>query len=66
MLLRRRGRAGLDRGACQCAVGHCQRLRQSEEAQDRTIILPLFPQMSFEQQDQVVAALHHAVCVKEP
>ena len=48
-------------GNCPCAVGRCQRLRHSEEAQDRTIVLPLFPQMSFEQQDQIVAALHHAL-----
>ncbi len=54
---------GIGPVACQCAAGCCQRLRQSEEAQDRTMILPLFPQMSFEQQNQVVAALHHALCV---
>jgi len=48
-------------GDCPCAIGRCQRLKHSEEAQDRTIILPLFPQMSFEQQDQVVAALRGAL-----
>lgn len=52
---------GIGPGDCRCAVGHCQRLRHSEEAQDRTIILPLFPQMSFEQQDRVMAALQHAL-----
>ncbi len=52
---------GVGSGDCQCAVGHCQRLRRSEDAQDRTIILPLFPQMSSEQQDRVVAALHDAL-----
>lgn len=52
---------GVGSGDCQCAVGRCQRLRRSEDAQDRTIILPLFPQMSFEQQDRVVAALHDAL-----
>ena len=46
---------------CECAAGCCQRLRHSEEAQDRAVILPLFPQMSFEQQDQVIAALRGAV-----
>ena len=46
---------------CECAAGCCQRLRYSEEAQDRAIILPLFPQMNFEQQDQVVMALCHAL-----
>ena len=33
------------------------RLVESEQAQDRTIVLPLFPQMSDEQQDRVVDAL---------
>ncbi|MBK8185470.1 MAG: DegT/DnrJ/EryC1/StrS family aminotransferase [Candidatus Competibacteraceae bacterium] len=46
---------------CQCAVGHCQHLRRSEQAQDRTILLPLFPQMGIEEQDQVVSALHRAI-----
>jgi perosamine synthetase len=52
---------GIGPEGCECAAGCCQRLRQSEDAQDRTIILPLFPQMSFEQQDQVVAALRSAL-----
>lgn len=52
---------GVVPGSCECAAGCCQRLRHSEEAQDRTLILPLFPQMSFEQQDQVVAALRIAL-----
>jgi dTDP-4-amino-4,6-dideoxygalactose transaminase len=52
---------GIEPGSCECAPGSCQRLRQSEDAQDRTLILPLFPQMSFEQQDQVIAALRGAL-----
>lgn len=48
-------------GGCDCVPGHCRRLRYSEEAQDRTIIMPLFPQMTFEQQDHVVATLSKAV-----
>ncbi len=52
---------GIGPADCVCATGHCQRLRHSEEAQDQTIILPLFPQMSIEQQDQVVAALSRAL-----
>jgi len=52
---------GIGPETCPCAAGRCQRLPHSEEAQDRTIILPLFPQMSFAQQDQVVAALHRAL-----
>ena len=46
---------------CACTAGFCQRLRHSQEAQDHTIILPLFPQMSLEQQDYVVKALHDAL-----
>ena len=46
---------------CACTPGCCQRLRHSEEAQDHTIILPLFPQMSLEQQEFVVKALRDAL-----
>jgi dTDP-4-amino-4,6-dideoxygalactose transaminase len=46
-----------------CTAGFCQCLRHSEEAQDHTIILPLFPQMSLEQQEYVVKALHDALQV---
>jgi len=45
---------------CGCAPS-CERLRESEAAQDGTILIPLFPQMTFEQQDQVAAALRAAV-----
>jgi perosamine synthetase len=47
---------------CNCAAGYCEKLRHSQEAQDQTIILPLFPQMSIEQQDHVVKALDGALC----
>jgi perosamine synthetase len=53
------GRAG--GGACSTESCHC--LKHSQEAQDRTMILPLYPQMSLEQQDYVVKALHDALCV---
>jgi dTDP-4-amino-4,6-dideoxygalactose transaminase len=46
---------------CGCPPGSCERLRESEAAQDRTILVPLFPQMTFEQQDRVAAALRAAV-----
>ena len=46
---------------CDCPANSCQRLRHSEEAQDRVIILPLFPQMSFNQQDSVIMALLSAL-----
>ncbi|MDD5580539.1 MAG: DegT/DnrJ/EryC1/StrS family aminotransferase [Methylobacter sp.] len=50
-------------GGCACTAASCHCLRHSEEAQDHTIILPLFPQMSFEQQDQVVKSLQDALRV---
>jgi dTDP-4-amino-4,6-dideoxygalactose transaminase len=46
---------------CDCGVGMCRELRNSEDAQDRTIILPLFPTMTMEQQDRVVEAVRDAV-----
>ena len=52
---------GVDRQKCGCASGSCRRLRHSEEAQDRTLILPLYPQMTFAEQDQVVMALQQAI-----
>ena len=47
--------------ACGCGDGGCQKLRHSEEAQDQTLVLPLFHQLSFEQQNRVVAALAAAL-----
>jgi perosamine synthetase len=52
---------GEGHGSCDCAPSTCKRLRESEKAQDRTIILPLFHQMSDAEQDRVVAALRE-VC----
>lgn len=48
-------------GGCACTAASCKGLRHSEEAQDHTIILPLFPQMSLEQQDYVIKELHDAL-----
>jgi dTDP-4-amino-4,6-dideoxygalactose transaminase len=48
---------------CACTAGTCKQLRHSEEAQDHTIILPLFPQMTHEQQDYVVKSLQDALDV---
>ena len=47
-------------GRCECPGGTCERLRESEEAQERAIILPLFHQMTDAEQDQVAAALRRA------
>ena len=44
-------------GRCACRGGRCERLVNSERAQDATIILPLYHQMSEADQDRVVAAL---------
>lgn len=49
------------RGLCTCRTGACARLSNSESAQDRTILLPLFPQMTPDDQRQVVNALIGAV-----
>lgn len=46
---------------CDCGAGMCRQLWRSEDAQDRTIILPLFPAMTMEQQDRVVEALGAAL-----
>ncbi|MGD8451509.1 MAG: DegT/DnrJ/EryC1/StrS family aminotransferase [Phycisphaerae bacterium] len=45
---------------CDCAEGTCRRLAESEAAQDRCIILPLFHEMTAAQQQRVVAELHEA------
>jgi len=52
---------GARSNGCDCGAGMCRQLRHSEEAQDRTIILPLFPAMTMEQQDRVVEALGNAL-----
>ncbi len=45
---------------CDCGPGGCQRLVESERAQDRGIILPLFHQLTNADQDRVIAALRSA------
>lgn len=51
---------GIGPEACDCPPGTCNRLTESEQAQDHAIILPLFPQMTEVEQDEVVAALRKA------
>jgi dTDP-4-amino-4,6-dideoxygalactose transaminase len=48
-------------GLCGCKPGTCRRLPESERAQDETLLLPLYPQMTDEQQDYVVAQLAAAI-----
>lgn len=47
-------------GACGCAPGKCRRLQESERAQDRTILLPLYHEMTEEDQRRVSVALCEA------
>ncbi len=47
-------------GPCGCPSASCRRLAESERAQDQTILLPLFPGMTTDQQDRVVDALARA------
>lgn len=44
-------------GECGCTPGTCKNLAQSEAAQDGCIILPLFHEMTEEQQGRVISAL---------
>ncbi len=52
---------GIDANTCDCQKGKCQRLTESEQAQERSIILPLFHQMTEQEQDRVVGTLT-AIC----
>jgi nucleotide sugar dehydrogenase len=52
---------GAGPGPCGCTPRSCRRLRQSEWAQDHTIVLPLFHQMTEAEQEAVVAALKACV-----
>jgi dTDP-4-amino-4,6-dideoxygalactose transaminase len=47
---------------CPCGAGGCRRLRASEEAQDRSIVLPLYHDLGDGEQQRVVTALRRA-CV---
>jgi perosamine synthetase len=42
---------------CICASGTCDRLRESERAEDRSLMLPLYPGLSDADQDRVALAL---------
>ena len=52
---------GEDRATCDCAPGRCERLRESERAQDECILLPLFHQMTSREVERVVDALRRAL-----
>jgi perosamine synthetase len=44
-------------GACSCAPGTCLCLAESEQAEDRSLMLPLYPGLSDADQDRVVQAV---------
>jgi perosamine synthetase len=48
---------GIARKDCNCPIGTCKRLTESEQAQDNAILLPMFNQMTEQQQDYVIEAL---------
>lgn len=48
---------GVNRSGCDCKPGSCDRLIESEKAQDNCILLPLFHQLTDEDLDRVVSAL---------
>lgn len=45
---------------CSCLTKGCSRLQKSEKAQDQSILLPLYHQMTIEDQDRVIRALSAA------
>ena len=47
--------------ACDCPAGSCRLLRESESAQDTTILLPLFHQLTDDDQRRVTASLRTVV-----
>jgi len=58
-------RCGSGGAACSCPTGSCERLAESERAQDRSILLPLYPELSDADQDHVVETLLSA-CQPRP
>ena len=50
-------------GICPCGAGGCRHLRASEAAQDHCILLPLFHEMTFEDQTRVADTLRAACAV---
>jgi perosamine synthetase len=54
---------GVGPGACGCPGARCARLSESERAQERGVLLPLFHQMTDDEQGQVAHALR-AACVR--
>jgi dTDP-4-amino-4,6-dideoxygalactose transaminase len=51
---------GSGEGRCACPPPGCARLRESERAQEQCIILPLFHEMTDEEQERVADTLRQA------
>ena len=51
---------GAGPGLCSCPPAHCERLLESQRAQDQSILLPLYPGMTEDDQIRVAAALARA------
>ena len=51
---------GIGPGNCGCLPGNCSRLQESERTQDHSILLPLYYQMTEEEQNRVVQTLDAA------
>jgi perosamine synthetase len=52
---------GKDHETCGCPTGSCARLTESEQAQNKSMILPLYHDMSETEQDRVATALRQAL-----
>lgn len=48
---------GSEQQVCNCEVGKCDRLSESEQAQDHSVLLPLFHHMAQQEQDYVMKVL---------
>ena len=55
---------GAERHECDCESGSCKKLLESEKAQDSSIVLPLFHQMTEKEQNTVVESLKLALFKK--
>jgi perosamine synthetase len=51
---------GSEKEICHCGKRTCDRLSESEQAQDRTVLLPLFHQLNQQEQNHVVKVLKTA------
>lgn len=56
---------GIEGEGCDCESGKCKRLTESERAQDHTILLPLFHEMTGVEQGRIIAALKRACAISE-